>query len=271
MTTYPLGRRVNHDPRSWNYRVTHDSAARTTVRWDRLVPVLDQGQLGSCTGNAGTGVLGTQPYYSGLTGLTPVLDENYAVQLYSDASKVDGDPDQYPPTDTGSDGLSVAKVLKTRGLISGYQHAFGIDDAFAAIQSGPLMVGTDWYTGMFHPDETGQVYQSGSVAGGHEYECIGYDATTDLWEFVNSWGTSWARAGHFFMTTTTFDRLLQRQGDLILLTPLMQPAPTPTPTPVQSGPSDADLRLLDGWALGKHVGANGKAAQAWKRVRPYLP
>ncbi len=31
--------------------------------WERVVPILDQGELGSCTSNAGTGALGTQPFY----------------------------------------------------------------------------------------------------------------------------------------------------------------------------------------------------------------
>ncbi|MFC4587824.1 hypothetical protein [Sphaerisporangium corydalis] len=32
-------------------------------RWERALPILDQGDLGSCTGNAAAGALGTAPYW----------------------------------------------------------------------------------------------------------------------------------------------------------------------------------------------------------------
>jgi hypothetical protein len=47
------------------------------------------GELGSCTGNAGTGALGTQPFYqaAGRNALTVADDaqlcEKFAVKLYS--------------------------------------------------------------------------------------------------------------------------------------------------------------------------------------------
>jgi hypothetical protein len=39
-----------------------------TKVWTRRIPVLDQGDLGSCTGNAATGVLGSEPFYGTLPG-----------------------------------------------------------------------------------------------------------------------------------------------------------------------------------------------------------
>src|SRR5206468_3322308 len=90
--------------------------------WERVIAVLDQGQLGSCTANAGTGALGTQPFYDAVGRETlPSTDaaelEKYAVQLYEDATVVDGYPGSYPPDDTGSSGLAICKVLKTRSII----------------------------------------------------------------------------------------------------------------------------------------------------------
>lgn len=262
LTPYPLGRNVNHDPRSRVYRVS-GPADKKTVRWNRLTPVLDQGDLGSCTGNAGTGCLGTAPYtftYQPAFGAT--LNEDYAVKLYSDATMIDSDPAHWPPTDTGSDGLSIAKVLKARGLISGYQHAFGIEDAFTAIQQGPLMVGTVWLQSMFSPSPDGYVEPAGPVVGGHEYECIGYDAATDRWEFVNSWGAGWAVGGHFFMGTAAFAKLLGQQGDIVLLIPVSQPAPIPTPAPTDA--KTQAKQYLDTWAAARHTGSNARAAAAWK-------
>src|SRR5919199_1216844 len=62
-----LGRNQWLDARSLAYMVENDVRAMSTAlqsqEWERVLAILDQGHLGSCTGNAGTGVLGTQPFY----------------------------------------------------------------------------------------------------------------------------------------------------------------------------------------------------------------
>lgn len=233
----PLGRHVNWDDRSLQYRVGVPAEGITlaTVRWNREIPVLNQGSLGSCTGNAATGHLGTDPVAPALsvhyTNTTPlVLDENEAVSIYSDAEKLDGGQG-YPPEDNGSSGLSVAQVCLNRGLIVGYQHITSMDEAHAAIQKGPFITGVSWYAGFDSPDTNGLVSISGDVRGGHEFECIGYNVTTDLWEFVNSWGDGWGVQGHFFMSSATFAQLLSEDGDATQFVPLGQPAPTPSAEP----------------------------------------
>lgn len=254
-----LGRHVHHDPRSLQYQVVPDGTVKT-VRWDRSIPVLDQGDVGSCTGNAATGHLGTAPEYATLTSQIAAghlhLDEADALTLYSAAEVIDGDG-PYPPNDNGSSGLSVAKAAKNAGLISGYTHMTSLAACQTAIQGGPFIVGSDWHSSMDNPDANGLVTVSGTVRGGHEYECIGYDAATDLWEFVNSWGTSYGKAGHFFYSSASLMKLLAADGDATQFTPLSQPAPvptpapTPTPTPAPPGPPpflrglfQALLRLL---------------------------
>lgn len=223
-----LGRHVDHDPRSLAYLVP-EAATVTTVVWQRVVPVFDQGQVGSCTGNAAAGVLGTVPFDATLpAGLLD--DEAEALKLYSAAEVIDG-AGPYPPADQGSSGLSVAKAAKNAGLISGYQHITSVAAAHTAIACGPFIVGTDWHDGMDNPDAHGVVQATGNVRGGHEYECVGYHADTDLWEFVNSWGPSYGLAGHFFYSSATFAALLAAQGDATVFVPVTQPAPTPTPVP----------------------------------------
>lgn len=237
--TYPLGRHVNHDDRSLQY--LHADGTPSTVRWNREIAVLDQGDVGSCTGNACTGCLGTDPDYTDLAteiaaGLT--LDENEALTLYSAAEVIDG-VGPYPPNDNGSSGLSVAKAAKNAGLCSGYLHATTIAQAHTAIQAGPMMVGSNWYTSMDTPDANGLVAISAdaTVRGGHEYECIGYDIATDLWEFVNSWGDSFGVQGHFFYSSATLEQLLSEEGDVTSLAPVSQPVPTPTPAPPTPTPA----------------------------------
>ena len=131
--------------------------------WERVLSVLDQGQLGSCTGNAGTGALGTQPFYDAV-GSSVLLDPNdeaaaeqFAVQLYSDATVVDGYPGNYPPEDTGSSGLAICKVLKSRGTINGYRRACGSRAPASCwlLQNGPVLQGMPWYNAFFTPDPQG--------------------------------------------------------------------------------------------------------------------
>lgn len=109
---HPLGRHVEHDPRSRDY--PFEVAAATPLRktlWRRYGRVLDQGQLGSCTGNAIVGALNTLPLRK--TGAA-ALTEKDAVSIYGSATAIDSIPGQYPPTDTGSSGLAVCKSAGAR-------------------------------------------------------------------------------------------------------------------------------------------------------------
>jgi hypothetical protein len=225
-----LGRHVNHDERSLAYAIPETDVV-VSVQWPRVIPVLNQGDVGACTGNACTGLLGTQPDDTALAAKLAaglVLDESLALTLYSEAETIDGDG-PYPPNDNGSSGLSVAQAAKNAGLCSGYTHALSIAAAHTAIQAGPFMVGSDWYDSFDTTDANGlvEIVPGAAVRGGHEYECRGYDAPTDLWHFVNSWGESYGVAGEFYYSSATFEALLANDGDVTALVPLSQPAPTP--------------------------------------------
>jgi hypothetical protein len=233
----PLGRIVRHDPRSLQYLVPETTTPKS-ARWDRKIPVLDQGNLGSCTGNATVGVLGTEPFWDTLTVTEQQsMNEDEAVKVYSLATQLDDVSGTYPPDDTGSSGLGAAQAAKKLGLISGYMHITSVAAAQQAIQSGPFITGVNWYEGFDSPDANGLVEISGQIRGGHEFEIIGYDATQGLWEAVNSWGTSFGVGGHFFFSDASFARLLSEQGDATTFVPLTQPAPIPTPVPSPPAPT----------------------------------
>src|SRR3954452_13089718 len=122
-----LGRHLWLDARSLAHmienRIEEMNHPTHSVQWERALVILDQGKLGSCTGNAGTGALGTQPFYDavGRAVLPSPKDEmqaeGFAVKLYEDATVIDGYPGQYPPDDTGSSGLAICKVFKQRKTI----------------------------------------------------------------------------------------------------------------------------------------------------------
>lgn len=256
---FPLGRHVNHDPRSLAYLVKPRASlvAAAPVLWQHRIGVLTQ-NIGSCTGNATVGVLGTDPYYDTLAkliaaGLT--LDEALAVAIYSDATKIDPFPGTYLPTDTGSDGLSVAKVAKARGLISGYLHCTSIDAVRTALRTGPVPTGINWYEGFDHPDSSGNVKVSGSVRGGHE-PCIVGDDAQNTFRLLNSWGPGWGDHGYCNVSYSDYDRLLHEQGDATSFVPITQPPPTPPPAP--GYPADAADRTFA-----------AAATAATRRSRPF--
>jgi hypothetical protein len=267
-----LGRHIRHDPRSLQYPVGATSVPLVTVTHERVSDILDQGDLGSCTGNAAVGALGTKPLSDTIPAAV-TLDETFAREVYSDATAIDPYTGQWPPEDTGSDGLSVAKVLKTRGLIAGYLHGTNPTALQTALQTTPVIVGVNWYAGFDTPDTSGRVEITGGIRGGHEFEIIGVDFEEQLYEAVNSWGRDWGLEGHFFIPFTAMARLLKEHGDCTQLLPVTVPAPTPTPIP----PSDVDRALLAAFGVADPAitawaatifgfgSKAGKAKRAWSQ------
>lgn len=244
-----LGRHVHHDPRSLQYLYrASPSAALVSKRWSKPTDtVLDQGDLGSCTGNATVGSLlcsNDNPLHSALpVNLVNSLNEALAIRIYEQATKTDPFAGSYPPDDTGSDGLDAAKAAKSLGYINGYTHATSLADVLSALQHAPVIIGVDWTEGFDNPDANGLVKYSGSVRGGHEFCLDEIDVERGLVWFRNSWSTSWGIDGRACMTWDTLNTLLGHQGDVTVLTPLSAPAPQPAPpTPA---PVDVDQALAD--------------------------
>jgi hypothetical protein len=254
VSRHPLGRLVQHDPRSLAYPAP--VGVWDSVQHDSHAPILDQGNLGSCTGNAMAGALSYDPLWPAVA---RPIDETFAVELYARATQLDAWPGSYPPDDTGSSGLAVSQAAREAGYLSGYQHAFTIDAALTALMDGPVITGIDWHDGMFDPDQSGQVHPTGQVAGGHEICADGIDKHNGLVWFRNSWGPGWGVDGRFSLAVADWSQLLSAKGDATTLVPADAPAPQP----------DYDQLLIaamDPWEKGiiSKLTKAGKAAAAYR-------
>lgn len=282
-----LGRNVNHDSESRRYRVAPPrEVVLKSVRHEAFIPVLDQGSLGSCTGNAGVSAIYHTPYRNepaaasaraaGVRAGWPFpATEGGAVDLYSAATAIDPFAGTYPPTDTGSDGLSIAKVLKGRGVISGYLWAFTLDEAIAQLMTSPVITGVPWFNSMFQTSAVGHaghvvIKEASGMAGGHELCCdeliVGSKTDRSDW-FVggpNSWGESWGDNGRWYWTVPEWGALLANQGDVTAFVAAGEDPIDPGPPP--SDPAgDALWGATRSWSKAMHTGGNARAATAVRK------
>ena len=252
------GRHKVHDSRSKMYAVA-PTANVASITHRRYVPVFDQGRLGACTGYASVGALGTGTLWESLSPTQQAwVNPTSAIATYSAATHLDNFPGTYLPTDTGSDGLSVAKALLADKMINGYRHCFTLDALNSALQVAPVITGVPWYEGMENPDANGRVTVSGNILGGHEFVIEGTDV--DKQEFLcrNSWGT-WGLQdengiwGRFTISWDDFATLMGQGGDVTALVAVTAPAPTPTPPPPPTPSADDELAA----AVKKWLSAKG--------------
>lgn len=266
-----LNRHVHHDSWSKLYPFDTSGLSIVSVRHQRRIPILDQGNLGSCVPNAGIGNLGTDPLFANLPVTDPyALDESGALHLYSDVTRADDYPGQYPPNDTGSDGLTCAKVLTRAGVIAGYTHTFSLEDALKALSVTSFITGINWYSDMFNPNAEGIVRPTGTLAGAHEIVADEYDDRRGLVGCSNSWRETWGLGGRFYIPTDDYGTLLAQDGDVTIFTPITADPPTPTPVPQDS----ADVEFasaLRPWAARRHVGSSTRriaaAGRKWLGVK----
>lgn len=213
-----LGRHIEHDPLSRMFSA-HDKVDLSieSVLW---TPgnVLDQGELGSCTGNAMGGAIAC------MTGKP--ITENECIELYKLATHHDRIPGEYPPDDTGSSGLAVCKAAKEMGYINAYHHAFSMRAALKALQTGPVITGFGWYDSFDEPDNTGyiEIKEGAVIRGGHEVFAYGLHIETTSESHIdedlsmvlmqNSWGKDYGQDGSFQMSVATWRRLMKEYGDV---------------------------------------------------------
>jgi hypothetical protein len=180
------------------------------VVWVDPESVLDQGDYGTCVGNGWAQWGNTLP-------IDDRFVEKDARAIYYEATVIDGDPDDPDAPGGGQQGATVragVKAMKNRGRLAAYAFAASVSEVQTWLRAhGPVVIGSDWFDGMFSPDTKGYVKPTGSVAGGHCYVAIGDLPAEGALLFLNSWGEGWGLGGRFKMKLADFSILLGNQGE----------------------------------------------------------
>lgn len=229
-----LGRKVEHDSRSLQFAVEEPRKLKEVdVFHADEAPILDQGQVGGCVGFTGADILNTDFFRSvrNQHNSGNYFNDDDGLRFYHDATVSDSYPGTYPPNDTGSSGLGLAKALKKAGFITRYKHCFAWRSFQTAVQSQPVALGTVWTNSMFKPDKNGVLkvgtINDANIAGGHEYMARGISYTRGLVLCRNHWNATWDTSeaykdggkvpGEFWITFADMQKLLANQGDCTVL------------------------------------------------------
>ena len=229
-----LGRHYEWDSRSLDWPTPHKDVANVDTVWPDGAPILNQADIGSCTGDTDADILNTE-FFAAVR--QAKNNGNYfnqadAYKFYHQATinSSIGGGQIWPPNDTGSSGPAAAQALVQDGYITSYGHATDWNSFCASIEKQPVMVGSIWTQDMFNPDANG-VISVGSLdednqAGGHEYMVRGILYSKNLVLMRNHWYaednvTPWCPGsdgtklpGEAYITIPDFQRLLVAQGDV---------------------------------------------------------
>ena len=222
MTERTLDWIPRYDERSRDFRVRSlltNFAVPDVARTWRPGLVLDQGREGACVGFGWTGELLCSPFPDPYTGIQRA--DTYARALYRDAQRIDEwEGESYE----GTSVLAGAKVVRQRGFMDEYRWAFTVDEVRDAIVTlGPVVIGVNWYSGMYDTDKHGIVDVSGDLVGGHCLFIYEYHPRKrlpgDWWgrhrvfRWRNSWGPTYGTNGSGYIRYDDLARLLREGGE----------------------------------------------------------
>lgn len=218
-----LGRFYEHDDRSLaNYPIRTLALDPPVSREWEVGVWLDQGNEGSCVGFGFGHELNAEPQV-----VSCFFD--CAHSIYKDAQRVD----EWPGEDyEGTSVLAGAKVVTSRGFYTEYRWAETEDDmARAVAHVGPVVIGVDWYDGMFDPDENGFLNLTGNIAGGHCILVYALNVEEGYYKVWNSWGPNWGDMGTAKIRCSDMARLILAQGEVCLPVRKIDVPVPPAPVP----------------------------------------
>lgn len=241
-------RKDKPDERDYKMKVSKREIAALppTVILNDKTPVEDQGNLGSCTANAGDNAFKLRDFIK-----TGTFVNGSRLALYYWAREFDGSTG----SDEGSYLRTMAKVLADKGVppetmwpyieskfkdkptpiveteaikchcdtyyrVDGSTPTETLNNIRAAISTQyPVMLGFNVYNNFYDIGSDGDMPDgAGKLAGGHAVTVTGYDDTHTnldnskgaLW-IKNSWGTDWGKNGFFWMP---YNVVLDRNDDV---------------------------------------------------------
>jgi len=185
----------------------------SSVFWPSPCTALDQGEVGSCTGNDATQTSSTPPYAR----TCAEADETAALACYSAATKIDQGcawnaatcANSYPPTDNGSYATSAYAAATYMGWFTGTRPVVqSLQGWHDALLQGPCGFDQNWYNNGFTPSTCGEVLLTGGLAGGHSTSVVGYDVAIGRLWLRNSWGDWGVADGYYFYSAASQKSLL---------------------------------------------------------------
>ena len=181
----------------------------TSKYWDANMWWGNQGNTPQCVGYAWAHWIADGPVVH--SGVQPPVNPTL---IYRQAQLVD----EWPGTNyNGTSVRGGAKYLNTSGKIGNYYWAYDVQTLInTLLQIGPVVVGTNWYRNMFYPNSNGVISIGGPLSGGHAYVINGVDTVNRLFRIKNSWGQSWGKLGHAFISFTDMTRLINERGEICL-------------------------------------------------------
>lgn len=215
----------HHDHRSRNFPLM---AAITPVRlhnksW-KVPTALDQGREGACVGFAWLGEALTTPVKVALAFVRALLPlglagspSNVVAQwIYKQAQQID---EWAGESYSGTSVLAGAKVMQKLGLIKEYRWCFSVQEVVQALlTSGPVVLGINWYSGMYEAPQ-GILSVSGQHVGGHAIVARAYAVKGEVFEdeaaigLLNSWGSDWGIDGCAWIRESQLQRLMSERGE----------------------------------------------------------
>lgn len=213
------------DTRDYIYQPTQISLAPSVDLRQYCSPIDDQGQLGSCTGNAIAGAIDYLDYKNGRPNRVSRMFIYYYERLLEGTVNYDsgayirdgikatytyGAPLEslwpYTINKFKTTPTSTAIQDAARRKVTLYQRATDFNAVKNAIASGyPVTIGFTVYdsfeslsvarTGIMPYPNT----RTESILGGHAVLLVGYNDSTQRFIARNSWGTSWGDRGYFYM------------------------------------------------------------------------
>jgi C1A family cysteine protease len=244
-----------------------DSLPTSVDLRQRMPPVYDQGQLGSCTANALAAAFEFDDanawtpsrlfiYYNermiendvGVDGGAQISDGVNSLETYGVCQESSW------PYDISQFAIKPSESCYTEALANKAFTVENIPDDEVSIKTSlvngfPVVVGIQVYASF----ESQDVASSGIVPmpdtsseeclGGHAVLIVGYDDASSSWLMRNSWGTSWGMAGYF---TLPYAYISTYGSDLWNITKISSSDPRPTPDdPIQAQLEDLKNQIND--------------------------